>query len=65
MFAPPPLKYFCSTMVCFLVTELTSAAKSEQFTANEIGKDQFHRGNRRNLAEEGIVRKISFSSGCA
>jgi len=34
------------------------AAKSGQFTADEMGKGQFLRGNRRNLAE-GVVRKIS------
>jgi len=35
------------------------AAKSGQFTADETGKDQFLRGNQRNLAGKGVVRKIS------
>jgi len=35
------------------------AAKSGQFTANETGKGQFLRENRRNLEEEGVVRKVS------
>jgi len=35
------------------------AAKSGQFTAGEIEKGQFLRRNRRNLAGEGVVRKIS------
>jgi len=35
------------------------AAKSGQFTADETGKPQFLRGNRRNLAGEKVVRKIS------
>jgi len=30
-----------------------------QFTADETGKGQFLRENRRNLAGEGVVRKIS------
>jgi len=34
------------------------AVKSGQFTADEMGKGQFLRGNRRNLAGEGVVRKI-------
>jgi len=38
---------------------VTVAAKSRQFTADETGKCQFLRGNRRNLAEDGVVRKIS------
>jgi len=38
---------------------MTVAAKSGQFTADETGKGQFLRGNRRNLAREGVVRKIS------
>jgi len=33
--------------------------KSRQFTADEAGKGQFLRENRRNLVEEGVVRKIS------
>jgi len=35
------------------------ASKSGQFTADETGKGQFVRENLRNLAEEGVVRKIS------
>jgi len=35
------------------------AAKSRQFTADETGKGQFHRGNRRNVEGAGVVRKIS------
>jgi len=35
------------------------AEKSEQFTADETRKGQFLRENRRNLAGEGVVRKIS------
>jgi len=35
------------------------AAKSGQFTTDETGKGQFLRGNQRNLAEEGFVRKAS------
>jgi len=35
------------------------AAKSGQFTADETGKGQFLRENQRNLAEDGVVRKIS------
>jgi len=38
---------------------VTVAAKSSQFTAGETGKGQFLRGNRRNLAEVGVVRNIS------
>jgi len=34
------------------------AAKSGQFSANDIGKGQFLQLNRRNLAGEGVVRKI-------
>jgi len=37
----------------------TVAAKSGQFTADEMEKGQFLRGNRRNLTGEGVVRKIS------
>jgi len=29
-----------------------------EFTADEMGKGQFLRGNRRNLAGEGVVKKI-------
>jgi len=36
---------------------VTGAAKSGQFTADETGKDQFYRGNQKNLTEEGVVRK--------
>jgi len=35
------------------------AAKSRQFTADRTGKGQFLRGNPRNLAGEGIVKKSS------
>jgi len=35
-------------------------ANSGQFTADEAEKSQFLQGNRRNLTEEGVVRKISF-----
>jgi len=35
------------------------AVKSRQFTADKTGKGQFLRGNRRNLAGEGVVRKSS------
>jgi len=38
---------------------VTVAAKSGQFTADEAGKGQFLRGNRRNLAGEEVVRKSS------
>jgi len=38
---------------------VTVAATSRQFTAGETGKGQFFRRNRRNLAEEGVVRIIS------
>jgi len=38
---------------------VTRAAKSGQFTADEMGKGQFPSTNRRNLAGEGVVRKIS------
>jgi len=34
------------------------AAKSRQFTADKTGKGQFLRRNRRNLAREGVMRKI-------
>jgi len=37
---------------------VTVAAKSRQFTAEETRKGQFLRGNRKNLAEEVVVRKI-------
>jgi len=33
------------------------AAKLRQFTAEKTGKGQFLRGNRRNLAGEGVVKK--------
>jgi len=32
------------------------AAKLRQLTADKMGKDQFLRGDRRNLAGEGVVR---------
>jgi len=35
------------------------AVKSRQFTADKTRNGQFLRGNRRNLAGEGVVRKIS------
>jgi len=35
------------------------AAKSRQFTVDKMGKGQVLRGNWRNLAVEGVVRKIS------
>jgi len=35
------------------------AAKSRQFTADKTRKGQFFRGNRRNLAGEGVVKKSS------
>jgi len=38
---------------------VTVAAKSRQFTADKTGKGQFLRGNQRNLAGEGVVRKNS------
>jgi len=38
---------------------MTVAAKSRQFTAHKTGKGQFLRGDRRNLAGEEVVRKIS------
>jgi len=38
---------------------VTVVAKSGQFTADETGKGQFLRGNQRNLAGEGVVRKSS------
>jgi len=38
---------------------VTVTSKSGQFIADETGKGQFLRGNRRNLAGEGVVRKIS------
>jgi len=38
---------------------VTVATKSRQFTADKTGKGQFLRGNRENLAGEGVVRKIS------
>jgi len=38
---------------------VTEAAKSGQFTADKTRKSQFLRGNRRNLAGEGVMRKIS------
>jgi len=41
------------------VKAVTVAAKSGQFTADETGKGQFFQGNRRYLAKEGVVRKIS------
>jgi len=37
----------------------TTTTKSRQFTADKTGESQFLRGNRRNLAGEGVVRKIS------
>jgi len=44
---------------------VTVAAKSGQFTADETGKCHFLQGNRRNLAGEGVLRKISFSQKVA
>jgi len=38
---------------------LPTRGKSGQFTADETGKGQFLRGNRRNVVEERVVRKIS------
>jgi len=35
------------------------AAKSRQFTADETGKGQFLRGNRRRLSGKGVVRSTS------
>jgi len=35
--------------------DVTVAAKSGQFAADETGKGQFLRGNRRNLAGEEVV----------
>jgi len=40
------------------VQEKAVEAKLGQFTANKMGKGQFLRGNQRNLAGEGVVRKI-------
>jgi len=40
---------------------VTVAAKSGQFTSDETEKGQFLRGNRKYLAEEGVVRKIFVS----
>jgi len=39
---------------------VTVAPKSGQFTADEMEKGQFLQEKKRNLAEEGIVRKILF-----
>jgi len=36
------------------------SAKSGKFTADDTRKGQFLRGNRRNLAGKGVVRKIWF-----
>jgi len=36
------------------------ATKSGQFTADETGKGKSLRGNRRNLAEEGVVRDFVY-----
>jgi len=44
---------------------MTLATKLVQFTADETGKGQFLRGNRRNLAGEVFMRKISFSKKVA
>jgi len=46
---------------------VTVAAKSEQFTADNTGKGQFLRGNRRNLVGEGVVKDLvsKKSSECA
>jgi len=44
---------------------VTVAAKSGQFTAGKTGKGQFLWGNRWNLAEERVVRKISSPSKIA
>jgi len=41
------------------------AAKSGQFTADETGKGQFLCRNRKNLAEERVLRKISYRSRIA
>jgi len=38
------------------------AVKSRQFTADKTRKGQFLRGNRRNLAEEEVMRKSSSPS---
>jgi len=38
---------------------VTVAATSRQLTADKTGKGKFFRGNRRNLAGEGVVRKSS------
>jgi len=46
---------------------VTVAAKSRQFTADKTGKGQFLRGNRRNLAGEGVVKSsnvVSFFKTC-
>jgi len=44
---------------------VTVAAKSGQFTTDKTGKGQFLRGNRRNLAGEWVVTKISSGQGVA
>jgi len=43
------------------MTAMTVAAKSGQFTADKMEKGQFLRGNRRNLAVEGVVRNSSLN----
>jgi len=42
---------------------VTVAVKSRQFAADKTEKGQFLRGNRRNLPEERVVRKIKYISG--
>jgi len=50
---------FYSALVREQKKAVIMAAKSRQFTADKTGKSQFLGGNRRNLAGEGVVRKIS------
>jgi len=49
---------FYSALVIGQEKTVTVLAKSGQFTADETEKDQFLRGNRRNLVQEEIVRNI-------
>jgi len=48
-----------SVLYCIQEKAVTVAAKSKQFTADEMGKGQFFQGKRRNLVEERVVRNIS------
>jgi len=55
----PCKKNFHYVLSCIGKRTRVVAAKSRQFTAEETGKGQFLRGNRRNLAGKEFVRKIS------